>query len=238
MIRIEIGLIDSICPKTGKVIKFLADNKALYFDGSQTTELEEKINTLPDGYHREQKSYLKTKSSIIRQKRTKFNFKNTSNSVLPKSNDIIIFGQCVGDMAIEATVTVCKTNIELIEQVMSEYGDNGDNGRIFYKSHPKNWCNVSDMAYIAEKFPQIIIIDEKQNPIELLENRPTCIVNTSGLGFEALIRDCPVTCYGISFYSNWGFTTDKIACDRRVNRPDFDDFAAFFLLEYTKSVSE
>ena len=31
---------------------------------------------------------------------------------------------------------------------------------------------------------------------------------TSLVGFEALMRDLKVVCYGLPFYSNWGLTTD------------------------------
>ena len=31
---------------------------------------------------------------------------------------------------------------------------------------------------------------------------------TSTLGFEALLRGKPVTCFGVPFYAGWGLTTD------------------------------
>ena len=232
IIRIEIGLIDARCVKTNKVKRFLVDSKAMYFDGRQSTELEDSINGLKVGYRHTQDCYGEMKSEIIAQKMTKFTFSENHHALIPQKNDIIIFGQCVGDMAIQATETLCQTNTELIDHFMNEYQGAG---KVFYKSHPRNWCNPSDEEYIARNFPEVVLVAADQHPISLLQHLPTCVVNTSGLGFEALMRGCSVVCYGVSFYSNWGFTQDKINCDRRINRPDFDDFAAFFLLEYTKT---
>lgn len=55
---------------------------------------------------------------------------------------------------------------------------------------------------------------------------------TSLSGFEALIRNKPVTCYGLPFYAGWGLTIDKIACDRRARRLNLEELIAGSLILY------
>ena len=38
---------------------------------------------------------------------------------------------------------------------------------------------------------------------------------TSLGGFEALLREKKVHCYGLPFYSNWGLTVDHLSLNRR-----------------------
>jgi capsular polysaccharide export protein len=60
-------------------------------------------------------------------------------------------------------------------------------------------------------------------------------VNTSLAGFEALLRDTPVTCHGTPFFAGWGLTTDlgEIPGRRGVRRT-LDELVAAALLLYPR----
>jgi len=60
---------------------------------------------------------------------------------------------------------------------------------------------------------------------------------TSLAGFEALLRNKPVTCYGLPFFAGWGLTTDKIACDRRKSGLKLLDLVHAVLIDYPVYVS-
>jgi len=60
-------------------------------------------------------------------------------------------------------------------------------------------------------------------------------VNTSLAGFEALLREKPVTTYGLPFYAGWGLTNDQGPVpSRRARRLSLDELVAGVLLLYPR----
>src|SRR5206468_12492127 len=60
-------------------------------------------------------------------------------------------------------------------------------------------------------------------------------VNTSLTGFEALLREKPVTTYGVPFYSGWGLTRDLGPVpERRTKTRTLDELVSAALLLYPR----
>jgi capsular polysaccharide export protein len=60
-------------------------------------------------------------------------------------------------------------------------------------------------------------------------------VNTSLAGFEALLREKPVTTYGVPFYAGWGLTRDLGPIpERRTSQRSVDELVAAALLLYPR----
>jgi capsular polysaccharide export protein len=60
-------------------------------------------------------------------------------------------------------------------------------------------------------------------------------VNTSLAGFEALLREKPVTTYGVPFYAGWGLTCDRGPVPARRKRSrSLDELVAAALLLYPR----
>jgi capsular polysaccharide export protein len=59
---------------------------------------------------------------------------------------------------------------------------------------------------------------------------------TSLTGFEALLRNTPVTCYGKPFYSGWGLTADVVPATRK-RQLSLDELVAGTLIQYPVYVS-
>ena len=60
-------------------------------------------------------------------------------------------------------------------------------------------------------------------------------VNTSLAGFEALMREKPVTTHGVPFYAGWGLTRDLGAVPKRRDAPrTLDEMVAAVLLMYPR----
>ena len=60
---------------------------------------------------------------------------------------------------------------------------------------------------------------------------------TSLIGFEALLRNVSVTCYGQPFYCGWGLTTDIRPVVRRTARLTLDQLVAGTLIAYPRYIS-
>lgn len=69
------------------------------------------------------------------------------------------------------------------------------------------------------------------DPHTVLEAVDHVYVATSQLGFEALLRGKPVTCFGAPFYAGWGLTDDRVGHPRRGRTRTLEQlFAAAYLL--------
>lgn len=61
-------------------------------------------------------------------------------------------------------------------------------------------------------------------------------VVTSQLGFEALLHQCPIVCFGVPFYSGWGLTDDRTPCQRRQQQHSIEGLFAAACLKYTRYI--
>jgi capsular polysaccharide export protein len=59
-------------------------------------------------------------------------------------------------------------------------------------------------------------------------------VATSQIGFEALLRERPVWCYGLPFYAGWGLTNDAVVSLRRKRTLSLDALVAGALILYPR----
>jgi capsular polysaccharide export protein len=62
-------------------------------------------------------------------------------------------------------------------------------------------------------------------------------VLTSLAGFEALLREKSVTCYGQPFYAGWGLTADLVPPARRSRKLTLDQLVAGALILYPRYLS-
>jgi len=78
---------------------------------------------------------------------------------------------------------------------------------------------------------KVHLINGDCNPLSLLEHMDKVYVVTSQLGFEALLLEKEVHCFGMPFYAGWGITNDELLLNRRQKtRTVTEVFAAAYLL--------
>ena len=95
-----------------------------------------------------------------------------------------------------------------------------------------------DEAQVAHWCDEVL---ERVSFGQLLEQVDEVHVLTSQSGFEALMRNVPVTTYGQPFYAGWGLTRDLDLTEdvrhRRQRRLSLDELVAATLLLYPTYVS-
>jgi capsular polysaccharide export protein len=145
---------------------------------------------------------------------------------------ILVPGQVEDDRAVQAGGCGLVSNLELLRKVREQEPDS----YILYKPHPDVLAGhrrgaISDRACL--EFADEIV---GELPIaSLIAMADEVHVNTSLAGFEALLRDKPVTTYGVPFYAGWGLTRDLGPVPiRRTARRSIDELAAATLLLYPR----
>jgi capsular polysaccharide export protein len=141
---------------------------------------------------------------------------------------VLVIGQVETDAAIAFGCDRPVTNNDLVRLAASENPD----AQIIYKPHPEvlhgTRAGVSNPVEVADICD---ILKEDIAPADALEGIDHVYTITSLMGFEALLRGIPVTCYGQPFYAGWGATDDRQKCERRTRtRSPAEIFAAGYQL--------
>jgi len=208
------------------------DKTGIYYDPNKPSDLEillqnkkftkaeiERANTL--------------KSSLLENELSKYNLGNTFDKSLlrakPDQKIILIPGQVESDASIIKGCIDIDTNTALIKAARK----NRPNDYLIYKPHP-------DVVSGNRKGKVTTEIIQQYTDLELLDTSITdCLAvadeihtMTSLVGFEGLMRDLKVFCYGIPFYSNWGLTDDRHILTRRSRKLLLNELIAGTLIDY------
>jgi capsular polysaccharide export protein len=144
---------------------------------------------------------------------------------------ILVPGQVESDASIQYGAESVKTNLELLRAVRAAQPD----AVIAYKPHPDIAMNLrrggTDEAAMREHC-DIIVTD-----IDILPWLTTCHAihtMTSLSGFEGLIREKQVHCYGLPFYAGWGLTVDAVPAPRRGRTLTLEELVVAALIRYPR----
>lgn len=145
---------------------------------------------------------------------------------------ILVPGQVEDDRSVMCGGGAVTTNLELLRRVRHDAPD----AYILYKPHPDveagHRVGVVSEDAAADHADEIV----RDQPISaLIDMVDEVHVNTSLAGFEALLRDRPVTVHGTPFYAGWGLTRDLGDVPaRRTARRSLDELVAAVLLLYPR----
>lgn len=233
--RVEDGFIRSktLGSDLTRPYSLVFDDLGIYFDPSRESRLEHILNT-----HEFDNELLEQAREI--KKNLKENQISKYNHIKPEKIDfktdkkkILVVGQVEDDMSIKLGAGG-KTNLELLQAVKDENKD----AFIIYKPHPdvESGNRIGKICEkTALKFCDIIL--KNTNITSILPQIDELCTLTSLTGFEAMLYDKKVVCYGMPFYAGWGLSSDKLACKRRVKRHNIDELIAAVYILYPRYIS-
>lgn len=210
------------------------DRRGIYYDASRTCDLEQLLEL--EALSEEELEAARTlRSLIVGRGLSKYNVgQKTQIGSLPADREIILVAGQVGDDASirRGTGTIC-TNLTLLRQVRLEYPD----AFIIYKPHPDvelgcRWGRIGPHTVLRDAD----MIASDLAPELAIEAADRVCVMTSLLGFEALMRDKSVVCYGLPFYAGWGLTEDRMSTTRRTRKRSLDEVLAGAYIRYARYI--
>ncbi|TRW96242.1 capsular polysaccharide biosynthesis protein [Paracoccus sp. M683] len=232
-IRVEDGFLRSrgLGAELTPALSLVADDLGIYYDPTHESRLERLIDHGPPPAGEARAAAL---IGHIRQARlSKYNLSGETER-LPKGKARIILvpGQVEDDASIRLGAGAERSNLALLERVRAE----NPAACIVYKPHPDVEAGLrpgtitdADLERLANH------IARRADPIALLEQSDEVWTMTSTLGFEALIRNIPVTTLGAPFYAGWGLTRDLGPVPaRRTARPSLAALAHAVLIAYPR----
>lgn len=144
---------------------------------------------------------------------------------------LLVPGQVEDDASVRLGCGAVRTNLGLVRAVRLAEPD----AFIAFKPHPDvvalNRDGGRDMTEISGIADAIWAGTNIHDCLALADG---VHVMTSLAGFEALLRELPVTCWGAPFFAGWGLTDDRVALPRRRRRLTLDQLVAGALMLYPR----
>jgi capsular polysaccharide export protein len=212
-------------------LSLVVDQRGIYYDPSRESDLEQHVTAaaaLPEAAL-ERAARLITR--LRRAKLSKYNLDRPAPLDLPEGRRILVPGQVEDDASIRLGAGEVRSNRALIEAARAAHPD----AVILYKPHPDVEAGLRDGALGPQDTAAADLVLHEANPIALIEACDEVWTMTSLLGFEALLRDTPVTCLGAPFYAGWGLTRDlgPVPARRRA-RPTLEALVHATLIAYPR----
>lgn len=206
VIFVEDGFLRSVGLGTQliKPLSWVFDRKGIYYNPLHESDLEDILLRISMKDHMV-KRIKNIRKILISEKITKYNLTPNKTSFSFCENNLLVIGQVDQDLSLKYGAQYVQNNMQFIKQVRKDFPDK----QIIYKPHPDYESGLRSSS--SQKKDLLVYADvilENITITDAFELSNTVVVNTSLSGFEALIRNKKVICYGEPFYAGWGLTKD------------------------------
>ncbi len=146
---------------------------------------------------------------------------------------ILVPGQVDDDKSILFGADKIKSSFELLKEVRLKNND----AYIIFKPHPDVMAGQRKKYAEIDQFPDYAdCIISNTDILKLIDLSDEIHVLTSLTGFEALLRNKLVYCYGMPFYAGWGLTNDNYKCNRRTKKLRLEELVTATLILYPRYI--
>ena len=186
-------------------LSLVLDETGIYFDPTRSSQLETliaKSTSLPDHALARARQIMRR---LVCEQVTKYASGAQGPQLEPfdKRPVLLVPGQVEDDASVVLGSPEIQTNAALLKRVRDANAD----AMILYKPHPDVVAGLrTGVVEGALQWADRVITDIPM--ASLLPQVNAVWTMTSLAGFEALLRDVPVTTLGLPFYAGWGLTTD------------------------------
>ncbi|MDO6460606.1 capsular polysaccharide biosynthesis protein [Granulosicoccaceae sp. 1_MG-2023] len=211
-------------PASGDCVRlaYNVDRQGIYYDAHAPSDLE---SYLADGVEPDGPARVRVAAfcdQVREQRLSKYN--HHRSTAMPASlrdklagadKICLVVDQTAGDQSIYFGLADDSVFRSMLRAALCE----NPGALIVVKTHPDVIAGKKASAIgNLDEFPEIVLVGEDVHPHALIEVVDRVYVVTSQIGFEALIYDKPVTCFGMPFYAGWGLTDDRVEVPARRGR--------------------
>ena len=196
----SVGLGKDKCPS----VSFVVDDLGIHYDAATPSRLEMILaqeNLAP--LHADAEA---CRALIVRQRLTKYNHLPDSPVALGgrRGKRILLVDQVFGDHSVAGALAGASSF-----QAMLAAARAIPQACIILRTHPDvSGGRARGMFGSAGQLPGVVMCDAHVSPHAVLDAVDEVWTVSSQLGFDALLRNIPVRCFGAAFYAGWGLTQD------------------------------
>jgi capsular polysaccharide export protein len=224
-------------------LSLVVDDLGIYYDATQPSRLEALISM--SSLDQEALASAHRAIGLIRRHRlSKYN--HAPELALPAltpgyRSRVLVIDQTLGDVSVRLGGADADVFAAMLRAAVVENPD----AEIWIKTHPDVVSGKKhgylDASRLADTDSRIRLMAEDASPLKLLEQVDKVYVVTSQMGFEALMLDKPVVCFGLPWYAGWGLTDDRsgalaILQSRRVHTRTVEQLFHAAYLRYSRYI--
>lgn len=214
-------------------LSLVVDDVGIYYDSTRPCALENLLNSGEDllaGVHYD----VRRARALLREHRLgKYNHApDWRDPPRPDgSRRVLVVDQTFGDQS----VALGGADAGTFEAMLAAARAENPGAMVYVKTHPEVTSGRKGGYLTAVRDDaRTVVLREAINPSSLVEHMDHVYVVSSTMGFEALLADKPVTCFGLPWYAGWGATDDRQAAARRNRTRSVDELFAAGYLRYTR----
>lgn len=243
-LRAEDGFLRSVGlgSEGAQPLSVVLDDLGVYYDALGPSRLEQLLNGPDDGESDPLRDpELLKRASLLREKIVEFGLTKYNNappapaavSALPE-RFVLVIDQTLGDASIEGG----RAGPETFETMVLAALDEFPKLPIVVKLHPEvsSGRKRGHLEEAAALSSRVHVLRDPVLAADLFGQCERVFVCTSQTGFDALLAQVPVTCFGAPFYSGWGLSDDRAKVERRTARRSLDELVAASLILYPRYV--
>ena len=236
--RAEDGFLRSMglgneCPPLAIVL----DDEGIYYDASSPSQLERLIAAGCSDTHCQRAQRLR--AAWVEARVSKYN--HTRGGLPPDllgatgQGPVLELDQTAGDISIAAGGAGVTDFHRMLEAALDEH----PGAPIWLKVHPDVVAGRKQGHFAglsAAAAARVVLIAGDVHAPDLLQVCRAAYVVSSQMGFEALLWNRPVRCFGMPFYAGWGLTQDEHPAPtrRKLASPKLDSLTYAALVAYPR----
>ncbi len=206
-------------------LSILIDDKAPYFDASQATRLEDTLNDEWELSNTQRQRCEELVARFVDSRLSRFAYASDNPLDLPE-HSVLVVDQRTRDRALTGNPSAAQA----FEQMLQAALDDNPGATVVVKLDFPSEGEESFLHQLAHD-KSVRVVAPGANPHAVFDRCHSVYTVCSSLGFEALMRNRQVRCFGMPFYAGWGLTDDWQSCARRSRRRRLEDvFYAAYLL--------
>ncbi len=220
-------------------LSLVVDDTGIYYDCTRPSALERllcsDVNLLAADAVLVQQAREKLLSAAL----SKYNHAPDLPEGMLRSDDVqrvLVVDQTAGDMSVAKGGADAATFDAMLAAALVE----NPQATVYVKTHPEVTSGRKG-GYLTGVEPdaRTVLLRGAVNPMSLIAQMDKVYVVSSTMGFEALLANKPVVCFGVPWYAGWGVTDDRqpqhAALLRRAGRRrSVDELFAAGYMHYTR----
>ena len=226
--RCEDGFLRSLgLGADGPPLSLVVDDLGIYYDATRPSRLEALIAAPLGANARQRAQHLQ--QLWCQERLSKYN--GARESIPPLEPFVLVVDQTAGDQSIRSGLADAGSFLTMLETARRDH----PHCRVVLKIHPDVARGRKKGHYRAalRRDPSLVLCADGGHPAALLQQARAVYVVTSQLGFEALLWNKTVYCFGMPFYAGWGLTRDALAApERRHKGSDLEQLIHAALIAY------
>jgi capsular polysaccharide export protein len=225
-------------------LSLVVDDLGIYYDATAPSRLETLIANLAPN-EAMQAQAQRALELIRRYRLSKYN--QAPERMLPPpaapfTSRVLVIDQTVGDVSVRLGGADHARFAAMLDAALAE----NPQAEIWVKTHPdvvsgKKEGYLPAASLVRHPDPRLHLLADDVSPLGLLAQVDKVYVVTSQMGFEALMLEKPVVCFGLPWYAGWGLSEDRhpgmaaLGARRGVPRSLAQLFEAAYL-QYTRYI--